>query len=78
MQLPSPNAALSRQSPASCRSLTYPHPLSTTTPLRPIPAYHLPPPLRRLLAPLLSQEPAAQLIRSTALSDWGEPGLASP
>jgi len=34
------------------------------------PTHHLPPPLRRLLAPLLSQEPAAQLIRSTARQQW--------
>ena len=30
----------------------------------------LPPPLRKLLAPLLSQEPAAQLIRNTARQQW--------
>lgn len=34
------------------------------------PAHHRPPPLRRLLAPLLSQQPAAQLIRSTARQQW--------
>ena len=33
-------------------------------------ANQLPPPLRRLLEPLLSQEPAAQLIRSTARQQW--------
>ena len=33
-------------------------------------ANHLPQPLRRLLEPLLSQEPAAQLIRSTARQQW--------
>ncbi|QVL53653.1 MAG: hypothetical protein KFB97_04665 [Cyanobium sp. M30B3] len=58
-----------------------------------IPTEHLPPPLHKLLAPLLSQEPAAQLIRiqieqsgqllavalmGAALNDWDEPGLASP
>jgi subfamily B ATP-binding cassette protein MsbA len=32
--------------------------------------HHLPSPLRKLLAPLLSQEPAAQLIRSTARQQW--------
>lgn len=31
---------------------------------------HLPPPLQKLLVPLLSQEPAAQLIRSTARQHW--------
>ncbi len=34
------------------------------------PTHHLPPPLHKLLAPLLSQEPAAQLIRSTARQQW--------
>jgi subfamily B ATP-binding cassette protein MsbA len=34
------------------------------------PAHHLPPPLRKLLAPLLSQEPAAQQIRSTPRQQW--------
>jgi subfamily B ATP-binding cassette protein MsbA len=34
------------------------------------PTHHLPPPLQKLLAPLLSQEPAAQLIRSTARQQW--------
>jgi hypothetical protein len=38
--------------------------------LSPTPAHHLPPPLRKLLAPLLSQEPAAQLIRRTARQQW--------
>jgi subfamily B ATP-binding cassette protein MsbA len=33
-------------------------------------ANHLPQPLRRLLEPLLSQEPAAKLIRSTARQQW--------
>lgn len=34
------------------------------------PTQHLPPPLQKLLEPLLSQEPAAQLIRSTARQQW--------
>ena len=34
------------------------------------PTHHLPQPLQKLLAPLLSQEPAAQLIRSTARQQW--------
>lgn len=34
------------------------------------PTRHLLPPLRRLLEPLLSHEPAAQLIRSTARQQW--------
>jgi ATP-binding cassette, subfamily B, bacterial MsbA len=40
------------------------------TPLPHTPTHHLPPPLQKLLAPLLSQEPAAQLIRSTAQQQW--------
>jgi hypothetical protein len=32
--------------------------------------HHLPPPLRTLLAPLLSQEPAPQLIRNTTRQQW--------
>ncbi len=34
------------------------------------PAQHLPPPLQKLLVPLLSQEPASQLIRTTARQQW--------
>lgn len=38
--------------------------------MSPTPNHHLPSPLRKLLAPLLSQEPSAQLIRSTARQQW--------
>ena len=44
---------------------------ATASPLRqPLPIHQLPSPLRRLLGPLLSQEPAAQLIRGTARQQW--------
>ena len=43
-----------------------PAPLAAPIPLPHFPIHHLAPPLQKLLAPLRSQEPAAQLIRHTA------------
>jgi len=47
-----------------------PHDFKPSTALPLSLANQLPPPLRRLLDPLLSQEPAAQLIRTTARQQW--------
>jgi ATP-binding cassette subfamily B protein/subfamily B ATP-binding cassette protein MsbA len=47
-----------------------PAPLAAPIPLPHFPIHHLAPPLQKLLAPLRSQEPAAQLIRHTARQQW--------